>query len=114
MTPFDPPVLAEKVSAVERHLARVAQKLPARPQDLRPSTDDTDVVILHLWQAIQIVIDMALSACVRLNLGAPGGYADAFTKLAAAGFLEASLSDRLFQASGLRTGQLQRPDSRRR
>jgi hypothetical protein len=55
-------VLAEKVAAVQRHLARVRERLPDDPVDLAPSTDASDAVILHLWQAVQIVIDLATSS----------------------------------------------------
>jgi hypothetical protein len=41
---------------------------------LRPSTDASDAVILHLWQAVQMVIDLAVSACLKFDLGAPQGY----------------------------------------
>ena len=51
MPNLDREVLAERVAAVERHLARVVQCLPARAEDLRPATDASDVVVLHLWQA---------------------------------------------------------------
>jgi hypothetical protein len=43
--------------AVERNLRRVADRLPNEPSDLEPVTDASDAVILHLWQATQIVID---------------------------------------------------------
>jgi hypothetical protein len=71
MPNLDREVLAERVAAVERHLARVAQCLPARAEDLRPATDTSDVVVLHLWQAVQVVIDVALALCVQMNLGTP-------------------------------------------
>jgi uncharacterized protein YutE (UPF0331/DUF86 family) len=67
---------------------------------LRPSTDAADAVILHLWQAVQIVIDLALAVCLHLGLGTPGSYADAFRRLAAAGRLENDLADRLVRAAG--------------
>lgn len=38
---------AEKVAAVERHLARVAARLPGPDEPLEPSTDASDAVILH-------------------------------------------------------------------
>jgi hypothetical protein len=60
------------------------------------------VVILHLWQAVQLVIDLALSACSDLRLGTPASYADAFTRLASAGKLDAELARRLARAAGLR------------
>ncbi len=87
---------------VRRHLARVAERLPADPAALRPSTDVSDVVILHLWQAVQVVIDVAVSACLHFNLGAPASYADAFRRLAGAGVTDAALATRLGRAAGFR------------
>ena len=63
LSPLGREVLAEKVAAVERHLKRVHQKLPGNPGALKPSTDAADAVVLHLWQAVQIAIDVALAAC---------------------------------------------------
>jgi uncharacterized protein YutE (UPF0331/DUF86 family) len=76
--------------------------LPDDPALLAPSTDAADAVILHLWQAVQIVLDLAASACLRLNLGTPGTYADAFRRLADAGHLDRALADRLARAAGFR------------
>ena len=95
-------VLAEKASAVERHLARVAERLPETPEDFEPSTDSSDAVILHLWQAVQLVIDTALSACVHFQLGTPPTYGDAFRRLGEAGVLTAGLAKRLARAAGFR------------
>jgi uncharacterized protein YutE (UPF0331/DUF86 family) len=99
---IDAEVLAERTAAVDRHLARVAQKLPPTPAELQPNTDASDAVILHLWQATQIVLDLALGACARLKLGTPAGYADAFVRLANAGVLDPSLARRLVAAAGFR------------
>lgn len=71
MSPFDRAVLAERAAALERHLARVAHKLPADVDGLAASTDASDAVILHLWQATQIVIDLAVAACVARGAGTP-------------------------------------------
>ncbi len=98
----DVAILAEKVAAVERHLKRVAEHLPATPEALLAMTDRSDAVILHLWQAVQIVIDMAVSACVRLGLGSPASYGEAFRKLASAGLIDATLAERLTRAAGFR------------
>jgi uncharacterized protein YutE (UPF0331/DUF86 family) len=99
---LDRPVLAEKVAAIERHLGRVEARLPADPEDFKPSTDATDAVILHLWQAVQLTIDLALAACLHLKLGTPEDDGDAFQKLAEAGYLGENLARRLVQASGFR------------
>jgi uncharacterized protein YutE (UPF0331/DUF86 family) len=97
---LDLDVLAERTAAVERHLARVALKLPATPAELVPNSDASDAVILHLWQATQIVLDIALGVCAQLKLGTPAGYADAFVRLGAAGVLEATLAQKLAAAAG--------------
>jgi uncharacterized protein YutE (UPF0331/DUF86 family) len=102
MSALDRDVLAEKAQAVARHLARVSERLPADAADLRPATDASDAVILHLWQATQIVIDVAVSSCLHLKLGAPAGYADAFRRLHEAGIVDQGLAGRLARAAGFR------------
>jgi uncharacterized protein YutE (UPF0331/DUF86 family) len=102
MTELDRAILAERAMAVERHLARVAERVPASATDLRPSTDASDAVVLHLWQATQIVIDLAMTACLASKLGTPASYADAFRRLQGAGIVAAPLADRLVRAAGFR------------
>ena len=102
MSPFDRAVLAERTMAVERHLQRVAARLPVSPADMQPTSDASDSVILHLWQATQIVIDIATAACVALKLGTPASYADAFRLLQRAGIVPAELAGRLVRAAGFR------------
>lgn len=103
MTPaIDRELLAERSAAVVRHLDRVADHLPEDPAGLLPMTSTTDTVVLHLWQAVQVVIDLALSTCVRLGLGSPPTYADAFRELADAGVIPDELADRLARAAGFR------------
>lgn len=80
----------------------MAARLPADPVDLRLASDASDAVILHLWQAVQIVIDLATAACLHMKLGAPATYADAFRRLAEAGHLDRGLADRLERAAGFR------------
>ena len=102
MSALDRELLAERAMVVRRHLARVAERLPASPTELRAATDASDAVVLHLWQAVQVVIDLAVAACLRFDLGAPGSYADAFRALARASIVEQELADRLARAAGFR------------
>jgi uncharacterized protein YutE (UPF0331/DUF86 family) len=102
MGTLDRPVLAERAATVERHLARVATRLPAEPADFVAATDASDAVILHLWQATQVVIDLGLSACLHFNLGTPESYGDAFRRLADAGLVDRELTQRLTRAAGFR------------
>lgn len=102
MSPIDRPVLAERVASLERHLARVRDRLPAREDDFQASSDASDAVVLHLWQATQIVIDLAVSTCVTLGAGTPQSYADAFRRLQAHGVIDEGLASRLVRAAGFR------------
>lgn len=101
-TGLDRTLLAERAAAVGRHLDRVAAHLPADPAALTPLSSATDTVVLHLWQAVQVVIDLAVHICVRLGLGSPPTYADAFRRLADAGVLDKALAARLARAAGFR------------
>ena len=100
--PLDAELLAERSASVVAHLDRVAAHLPADPSDLTPMSSATDTVVLHLWQAVQIVIDLAMSTAVRLGLGSPPTYGDAFRLLAEAGVIDAGLAERLARAAGFR------------
>ena len=102
MSVFDRAVLAERTMAVERHLRRVAERMPASASEMQPATDVSDAVILHLWQATQIVIDLAMAACLSLKLGAPASYGDAFRRLQQEKVIEPALADRLVRAAGFR------------
>lgn len=102
MSAIDRRVLAERTVVLERHLARVRDRLPAHESELQASTDASDAVILHLWQATQIVIDLAVSACVSLGAGTPQNYADAFRRLQAQRVIDDPLADRLVRAAGFR------------
>lgn len=82
----------ERGMVARRHLARLAERLPAGASDLRPATDASDAVILHLWMAAQVMIDLAVSACLHWDLGAPPSYAEVFRRLARAGVIEQGLA----------------------
>lgn len=99
---LDRTLLAAKVVALDRHLDRVAARLPSESKDLTPASDASDAVILHLWQAVQIAVDVALALCLRLKLETPAGYGDAFKQLARAGVLDQTLAERLARAAGFR------------
>jgi uncharacterized protein YutE (UPF0331/DUF86 family) len=102
VSPLDRAVLAERTLALDRHLARVADRLPPTADGLTASSDASDAVILHLWQATQIVIDLAVAACVAHGSGTPQSYADAFRRLESTGIIDAPLADRLVRAAGFR------------
>jgi uncharacterized protein YutE (UPF0331/DUF86 family) len=102
MSRLDRELLAEKTAAIERHLSRVAQRLPQSPEEFQPMSDASDAVILHLWQAVQSVLDLAATACLHFLLGSPQNYGEAFHRLAEAGLLDPELAVRLTRAAGFR------------
>ena len=99
---LDETLLAEKAAAIERHLARVEARRPARAEDLQAGSDASDAVILHLGQAVQVAIDLGVAAHVRAGLGSPATYGDAFRGLARAGLLPGALAEALVRATGFR------------
>lgn len=99
---FEAQTFAERAAAIERHLLRLESRRPPTHGELLPMTDATDTVVLHLWQAIQGCIDLALSACVGLDLGAPETWAGAFERLGGAGVIDEALAERLRRAAGFR------------
>ena len=102
MSPLDRDILAERAMVVERHLDRVAARLRAVAEAFLPATDASDVIILHLWQATQVTIDLATAARLHFKLGAPASYADAFSRLAQASIISTALAEHLGRAAGLR------------
>ncbi|MGH3718516.1 MAG: type VII toxin-antitoxin system HepT family RNase toxin [Pseudonocardiaceae bacterium] len=99
---IDRELLAERAAAVDRHLRRVAEHLPRHAEDMQPLSTRTDAVVLRLWQAVQVVIDLAVSSCVRLGLGSPPTYTDAFRMLTGARVIPGELAQRLGHAAGFR------------
>ncbi len=99
---MDRQLFAEKFESLERHLERVAKKLPANDASFHPLTDESDAVMFHLWLAVQTTLDLAMSACAQLNLGTPADYADSFLRLRDAGVIDAPLAERLVRAAGFR------------
>ena len=102
MAAIDRATFAERAARVERHLRRVQDRLPEDPNGLSPVSDATDAVVLHLWLAVQGVIDMATAMCVHRGLGVPPTYGDAFRLLASDGVLDSDLAARLARAAGFR------------
>ena len=66
---IDRELLAERSASVVAHLDRVAAHLPDDPRELRPTSSSTDTVVLHLWQAVQVVIDLARVHAIASTAG---------------------------------------------
>src|SRR5689334_18057364 len=102
MRAIDAALLRERTRVLEAHLARIEQALPVDAAEFRRGTDAADVVSLHLLFGIQIVLDLAVFACIHFGLQAPASYDEAMAQLAHAGRISDSLGERLEKAANFR------------
>ena len=90
------------MTRAERLVDKLRAMRPARREDLQPMTDACDAIVLHLWQAVQLAIDLAVAECAARGLATPSTYAAAFRALGDAAVLDPALVDRLVRATGFR------------
>jgi len=102
MKTIDSELLRERTLVLEEHLTRIEGLLPADPLGFQRGTDALDVVSLHLLLGIQVVLDLAIFACVHFGLPAPASYDEAMARLAHAGRISDPLADRLEKAATFR------------
>jgi len=87
---------------VLHHVARLRARAPLAASALEGDEDLLSLVCMDLQQAVQACIDLAVHACTDDDLGLPTGPADAFVRLARAGYMDEALAVRLAGAAGLR------------
>ncbi len=97
----DRDVLRAKTAAVLHHIDRLRSRSPLAAEALADDEDLLSLVSMDLQQAIQACIDLAVHACADDALGVPSGPADAFGRLARAGYFAQDLAVRLTGAAGL-------------
>lgn len=102
MKALDLDLLDSRASVLEGHLARLAASLPADAASFRPRTDAGDVTALNLFLGIQIVLDLAIYACIHFGLQAPSSYDDAIARLEHAGVIADPVADHLEKAAAFR------------
>lgn len=102
MKAVDAELMRERSRVLETHLLRIKDALPADAIAFKRGTDAADVVSLHLLFGIQVVLDLAVFACIHFGLQAPASYDDAVARLAHAGRISDSLGERLEKAANFR------------
>ena len=102
MKAIDADLVRERTAVLESHLERIEVTLPKDPTSFALRTDAADVVSLHLLFGIQVVLDLAVFACIHFGLQAPASYDDAVARLAHAGHISDALADRLEKAANFR------------
>lgn len=102
MRAIDTDLVRERAAVLEGHLERIEATLPRDPASFVLGTDAADVVSLHLLFGIQVVLDLAVFACIHFGLQAPASYDDAVARLAHDGRISDDLADRLEKAATFR------------
>lgn len=97
----DQDVVAAKLSAIERCLARIADVQGPRRHRL-DRIDLEDITALNLQRAVQAAIDLAAHVVADEGYGVPSDTAEVFTLLEERGVLGAELAGRLRKMVGFR------------
>ena len=99
----DSALVAGKLEALRRVLARVRDHTPADAQALAANLDAQDIVSLNLQRAVQLCVDITYHLLASTpGQAEPLTMADAFTALSRIGMIGAPLSESLRQAVGFR------------
>jgi len=102
MKAIDAELLRQRSRVLETHLGRIQDALPVDAVAFKRGTDAVDVVSLHLLFGIQVVLDLAVFACIHFGLQAPASYDEAVARLAHAGRISDPLAERLEKAANFR------------
>lgn len=102
MKAIDAELLRQRSRVLETHLGRIQEALPADAVAFKRGADAVDVVSLHLLFGIQVVLDLAVFACIHFGLQAPASYDEAVARLAHAGRISDPLAERLEKAANFR------------
>ena len=99
---MDPVVLAEKLEALRRCLARIESRRAQSAAALQQDADRQDIIALNLTRAVQLCVDMAMHVLVDTEQPAPRTMAESFEGLRAEGLIPADLAERMRRAVGFR------------
>lgn len=110
MNVLDPGLLDERTATLERHLLRIERALPPNEAAFDLNSPEADTVGLHLFQAMQLVLDLAVFACLHFGAPAPSSYDDALARLGHTGRIDNDLSDRMERVATLREAMVHAPE----
>lgn len=95
-------VRLNKAAVIQRCIRRIREEHAGDDRNLVENLTKQDSIILNLQRACEAVIDLAMHAVRKSNLGIPQDSREAFDLLAAAGELDRDLCDRLKKMVGFR------------
>lgn len=95
-------IVAAKLEALRRCVARVETRRGVSAEALKTDPDRQDIVSLNLTRAVQLCVDLATHVLARTEQPTPTTMGETFTLLAAEGLIEDGLAARLRAAVGFR------------
>lgn len=95
-------VIVNKVAIIERCLRRIAQEHAGDDRNLFENLTKQDSIVLNLQRACEAAIDLAMHVVATRRLGVPQESREAFDLLAAAGYIDGDLAERLKRMVGFR------------
>ncbi len=102
MNAIDPELVQQRTRVLEGHLRKLKDALQGDSPVQDAGAKEADIAALHLLLSIQVVLDLAIYACLHFGLQAPSSYDDALARLAHAGRIPDPLADRLEKAAVFR------------
>lgn len=95
-------VLVSKAATIERCVARAREEYGKAPGSFAADITRQDAAILNIQRACEAALDIGQYLIRRERLGAPQSARDVFTLLAAGGWIEADLAEKLRKMVGFR------------
>ena len=95
-------VLFNKAATIERCVSRAREEFAAAGDRFATDFTRQDAAVLNVQRACEAALDMGQYLIRRDKLGIPQSARDVFALLAAAGWIEAPLADRLQKMVGFR------------
>lgn len=95
-------ILEEKLESLRRCVARIESRRADTAEVLAEDVDRQDILALNLSRAVQLCVDMAVHVLADSPRAAPHTMGESFELLAAEGFVDEPLADRMRAAVGFR------------
>lgn len=99
---MDRRLIEDKLDALRRCVARVAEKRPATIAALEADEDLQDILAVNLTRAVQLGVDVAAHLIAESGVAAPATMGEAFDRLAELRIIEPDLANRMKRAVGFR------------
>jgi uncharacterized protein YutE (UPF0331/DUF86 family) len=99
---MDREVVAQKLEALRRCLARVREKCPKSADILAKDADLQDIISINITRAVQLCVDIGTHVIAGMSVSPPDTMGKTFDQLAEAGIIPPDVAEQLKKAVGFR------------